>query len=69
MRESVIGLIFVVVISVTAFAFGYTVGRSGDATSDVACTQESHYITQPFDGGTVHDGRTTYSGDCHGLYE
>ena len=28
------------------------------------CTQESHYITQPYDGGTVHDGRTVYTGEC-----
>ena len=44
-------------------AFGLVAAPDSD-TSPTVCTQESHYITQPYDGGTTHDGRTVYTGEC-----
>lgn len=44
---------------------GFTIA-DGDNEPRV-CTQESHYLITPFDGGTAHDGRTVYTGDCAGF--
>ena len=68
MKEFLLMLAIAITIAMGSFVLGWEAGRGGGETPTM-CTQESHYLTTPFDGGTAHDGRTTYTGDCHGLYE
>ena len=64
MREAIGACMVVIALFTAVFIVGFVAGDHDWVSSTPVCTQESHYITQPYDGGTVHDGRTVYTGDC-----
>ena len=64
MTETAKTWVIIAVFTVVVFAVGFAAGHNRDSESPTVCTQESHYLTTPFDGGTAHDGRTVYTGEC-----